>query len=312
MYNEDILFELSQDQVLVCEENPFSKILYNQDGKIGSSLKKKDTPYFTFPMLEQFPFVRHGFSTRLGGTSKGMFQTMNLSYFRGDEKECVNENYRAICNSMGMKMEDIVFSDQVHDTKIHVATKEDCQGSDYGNRKLTGIDGLITNEKNVVLCTSYADCVPLFFVDKKHQAIGASHSGWKGTVGRIGAKTVRKMGEEFGTRPEDLFCVIGPSICVSCYEVSEDVIEKIKENFTEEVWGKCVFPKQDKKYQLDLWMLNKCILMEAGVPEEQISISNVCTCCNQKLLFSHRASGGKRGNLCGFLSLVQIISHYVF
>lgn len=303
-YNEDILFTIGEDSVVIVEQNPYTGEFYNQDRQLGSRLINEETPYFSFPKLESIPFIRHGFSTRLGGVSSGMFKTLNLSYHRGDEKEDVTENYRRICKSIGMRQEDIVFSDQVHDTKIHVARKEDCQGTEYGNRKLSQTDGLITNEKHVVLCTSYADCVPLFFVDIRNKAIGASHSGWKGTVGKIGAKTVKKMGQEFGTKPEDLYCVIGPSICAGCYEVSGDVIEKIEEKFLEYVRKQCIFPKENGKYQLDLWMLNKMILMEAGVPESQIAVSNVCTCCNHTLLFSHRASGGKRGNLCGFISLV--------
>lgn len=303
MYNENELFILDKDEIVFKESNPYNEIRYNGNRGLGSQLIADKTPYIQFPTLKAFPFIRHGFSTRLSGVSEGAFQTMNLSYQRGDVKEHVTENYRRICESMEMAAEDIVFSDQVHDTKIHIATKEDCQGTDYGHRKLTGIDGLVTNEKNVVLCTSYADCVPLFFVDPVNKAIGASHSGWKGTVGRIGAKTVETMAREYQTKPEDLHCVIGPSICAACYEVSFDVITQIEENFSKEIVEKCVQPKENKKYQLDLWMLNKCILLEAGVKEEHITVSNVCTCCNHTLLFSHRASGGKRGNLCGFLSL---------
>ncbi len=304
MYNENCLFELNQDSIQFTEVNPYTGMYYNEDNMRGSVLIPNEVPYMQFSMLRQFPFIQHGFSTRLGGVSQQQFQTLNLSYNRGDIKESVTKNYKRICDSMGIKLEDVVFSDQVHDTNIHVATKADCQGTDYGNRKLRNIDGLITNEKNVVLCTSYADCVPLFFVDKQHYAIGASHSGWKGTVGKIGAKTVLRMAKEFGTKPEDLYCVIGPSICASCYEVGKEVVERIKINFTNEVFDQCVYAKGNGKYQLDLWMLNKNILIEAGVPKNQISISNICTCCNHTLLFSHRASSGKRGNLCGFISLI--------
>lgn len=303
MYNENELFVIGNDEIVFTEENPYNGINYNEGRGLGSELVTDKTPYIQFPALQAFPFIKHGFSTRLGGVSVGAFQTMNLSYNRGDEKDSVTENYCRICKSMGMKVEDVVFSDQVHDTVIHVASKEDCQGTNYGYRKFSKIDGLVTNEKNVVLCTSYADCVPLFFVDPVHKAIGASHSGWKGTVGRIGAKTIETMAREYQTTPEDLHCVIGPSICAACYEVSQDVITQIEENFSQEIIEKCVQPKENEKYQLDLWMLNKCILLEAGVKEEHITVSNVCTCCNHTLLFSHRASGGKRGNLCGFLSL---------
>jgi YfiH family protein len=184
---------------------------------------------------------------------------------------------------------------------------------------LADIDGLVTNEKNVVLSTSYADCVPLFFVDERNEAIGLSHSGWRGTVGKIGAKTVEKMKKEFGTNPNDLKVMIGPSICQDCYEVSQDVKEAFdgfvsvetimqmqqKERDEVEQMLKSVFiDKPMKKYQLDLWMANKLILMEAGIPEEQIGVSCVCTCCNSTLLYSHRASQGKRGNLSAFLEII--------
>ncbi|SET57662.1 peptidoglycan editing factor PgeF [[Clostridium] polysaccharolyticum] len=303
MYNEKILFDLEKDSLVTVEKNGYSGVWYNERHQLGSRLVSKDVPYIEFPELKQFDFLKHGFSTRLGGVSEGAFQTLNLSYSRGDVKESVTENYKRILGSLHMNLEDVVFSDQVHDTKIHVASKKDCQGTAYGEKKLAGIDGLITNEKDVVLCTTYADCVPLFFADPKNKAIGAAHSGWKGTVGKIGAKTIQKMAKEYGTKAEDLHCVIGPSICVSCYEVSKDVIDQIEQNFTGEIIRQCVFPKENGKYQLDLWMLNQQILIEAGMPKERVSISNVCTCCNHTLLFSHRASGGKRGNLCGFIAL---------
>jgi len=305
MYQYNDLFDLTHDKVTYQYKNPFFEISYNQSDEPGAILNTSNSvPFFTFPSFKNFSHIKHGFSTRLGGVSEDMWMTLNLSFSRGDEKEHVIENYHRIMGSMGMKIEDIVFSDQVHDTIVKRVTREDCQGAELSKRKLVGIDGLVTNEKNVVLCTSYADCVPLFFVDEKREAIGLSHSGWKGTVGRIGAKTVEIMTEEFGTRPEDLHCVIGPSICANCYEVSEDVILEIENKISKKAAKECAILKPNGKYQLDLWLLNKKILLDAGVKEENIVISNVCTCCNHKILFSHRKSQGKRGNLCGFLSLI--------
>ena len=275
--------------------------------------------FFTFPMYDKISFIRHGFSTRQGGVSEGYLGTMNLSYSRGDKDSNVDENYRRICHALGMQTENLVLSDQVHDTVVYRAGKKDCQGTDLRKKKLADIDGLVTNEKNVVLSTSYADCVPLFFVDERNEAIGLSHSGWRGTVGKIGAKTVEKMKKEFGTNPNDLKVMIGPSICQDCYEVSQDVKEAFdgfvsvetimqmqqKERDEVEQMLKSVFiDKPMKKYQLDLWMANKLILMEAGIPEEQIGVSCVCTCCNSTLLYSHRASQGKRGNLSAFLEII--------
>ena len=291
-------------------------IAYNKDGQGARLVKKGEVVYISFPKYEKLNFIRHGFSTRLGGVSQGHLGTMNLSYVRGDVPDNVDENFRRICNAMGMEVENLVLSDQVHDTVVERVGKDLCQGANLREKKLVGIDGLVTGEEEVILCTSYADCVPLYFVDKKTKAIGHSHSGWKGTVGKIGAKAIEKMKAEFGTNPADLEVVIGPSICQECYEVSQDVcdafdefvsVEKISEgqhiekNKIQEMYDAVLESKGNGKYQLDLWMANKLILMEAGVPEPQISVSCVCTCCNSSLLFSHRASKGLRGNLCGFL-----------
>lgn len=301
-------------------KNENSGFTYNTEDKKAVLQRKGEASFITFPALENIEFICHGFSTREGGVSKDFLGTMNLSYTRGDAPECVDENYKRICEALGVLPEHLVLSDQVHDTKVQRVGSEDCQGKNLREKKLSGIDGLITNEPNVVLCTSYADCVPLYFVDTVQKAIGHSHSGWRGTVGKIGAETVEQMGKEFGTKPEDLIVVIGPSICQECYEVSKDVydafvgfvdaekIAAVQGMVREKVQCmiKSVFAaKEQGKYQLDLWMANKLILMEAGVPEQQISISCVCTCCNHKLLFSHRASKGKRGNLAGFLAIKQ-------
>lgn len=307
------------EEIKWCEKNKILHMPYNSSKEEKAILKRKgEISYLEFPVLTKFPFITHGFSTREGGVSEDYLGTMNLSYSRGDNPENVDENFRRICDTLGIDIRDLVLSDQVHDIVVKRVGKNECQGENLREKKLAGIDGLITNEQKVVLCTSYADCVPLYFVDKKHKAIGHSHSGWRGTVGKIGAVTVRKMKEEFETKPEDLVVVIGPSICQSCYEVSQDVadafldfvdvetIAKVqdieKEKIESWILAVCI-PSGGKKYHLDLWLANKLILMEAGVPEENISISCVCTCCNSELLYSHRASCGKRGNLAGFLAI---------
>lgn len=300
--------------------NPKTGMAYNETDKSAKVVQNGEITYLAFPSYEKISHIRHGFSTRLGGVSEGIFESMNLSYTRGDLPEAVDENFSRICRAMGMNVENLVLSDQIHDTMVEVVGKEHCQRDSLREKKLQGVDGMVTDEDEVILCTSYADCVPLFFVDKKTGAIGSSHSGWKGTVGKIGEKTVKKMQEVFGTNPQDLEVVIGPSICQNCYEVSEDVYEAFQGVFSVEKTAKAqhmemkeiesmkeaVFEKKENhKYQLDLWMANKLILMEAGVPQSQISVACVCTCCNSELLFSHRASKGQRGNLCGFLEKVK-------
>ena len=165
------------------------------------------------------------------------------------------------------------------------------------------MDGLVTNIPGICLTTFYADCVPLFFVDPVKRVIGLSHSGWRGTVGKIGKSTVEKMQEEYGSNPKDILAAIGPSICQDCYEVSEDVIEEFKKAFDGEQWRDLFYRKENGKYQLNLWKANEYVFLEAGIQKEHMAVSNVCTCCNDEVFFSHRASCGRRGNLAAFLTI---------
>ena len=171
-------------------------------------------------------------------------------------------------------------------------------GQDY-----TDVDGMITNVPGICLVTSYADCVPLYFVDPVKKAIGLSHSGWRGTVGKIGKNTVQLMQENFGSKPEDLLAAVGPSVCMDCYEVSEDVIEQFKEAFEKKYWEDLFYKKENGKYQLNLWKANELIFLESGILPEHMAITNVCTHCNSKILYSHRTMVNNRGNLCAFLAL---------
>lgn len=274
----------------------------NQDNVL-TLCERAGVPFLQFNALNECGIVTHGFSTRMGGVSEGIYASMNLSYTRGDKEEAVTENFIRFAKALEVCPEDYVFSDQTHTTNIRVVTEKD-RGKGFAEpRDYQDIDGLVTNVKGLVLSTFYADCVPLYFVDIKQKAIGLSHSGWKGTVGEIGRKTVETMGKEYGSKPEDILVAIAPSICRECYEVSEDVAEEFKKIFPKEVHGEIMDDKGNGKYQLDLWECNRKILLNAGIREENLSVTNICTCCNSNLLFSHRASQGKRGNLGAFLML---------
>lgn len=264
---------------------------------------KNDVTFLTYPAFDEMPDIVHGFSTRLGGVSEGIYSSMNLSFTRGDVDAAVHENFRRIAEAIGFCREDIVTSDQTHTANVRVITEADRGNGITKPRPYTDVDGMITNVPGLVLATFYADCVPLYFVDPVHKAIGLSHSGWRGTVQQIGAVTVKKMQEEFGTDPADIYAAIGPSICWDCYEVSEDVILEFKKIFPQEMWKEIFYAKENGKYQLNLWEANRQILRSAGIPDANISLPDLCTCCNPDFLFSHRASQGKRGNLAAFLGL---------
>ena len=200
----------------------------------GAAMKvveREGVPFLVFPGLDETEAVIHGFSTRMGGVSEGMFSSMNLSFARGDEEGRVRENFARLGRAMGLDCRNLVFSDQTHTSNVRVVTEADRGKGFVREKDYRDVDGLVTNVPGLVLATFYADCVPLFLVDPVHRAVGLSHSGWKGTVGKIGKRTVELMKEQYGTRPEDLTAAIGPSICQDCYEVSEDVIGQFQEAF---------------------------------------------------------------------------------
>ena len=276
-----------------------------------------EAPVIRFRVFDNLPGVNAGFSTRFGGVSSGGLGELNLGFGRGDDPFAVQRNYQIFCGSLGVETGQLVLSDQVHGTDIACVSKEDtCAGIVAGDdtnscqveKKLTAVDGLLTEERGVCLVTAFADCVPLLFYDPVKGCIASSHSGWRGTASGMGRRTVEEMERRFGCKREDILAVVGPSICQNCYEVSEDVIDEMKKNFAAEEMEKiaCASQGKQKKYQLDLWAANVLLLQKSGLKPENIHVSGLCTCCNPEFFFSHRASGGQRGNLCGFIMLSSI------
>lgn len=275
----------------------------------------KGVTYLTFPSLSEHTEYIHAFSTRLGGVSEGIYESMNLSFTRGDDDNCVRDNFSRFADAVGVPYDSIVMSDQTHTTNIRLVTSADKGNGLTRPKNFFDTDALITNERGVTLFTSFADCVPLFFIDPVNKAIGLAHSGWRGTVGRIGAKTIAKMQEEFNSKPSDIIAAIGPSICSDCYEVSADVAKAFINEF-EDMTNQIVFSQEEyyinhkinktanpDKYQLDLWRANEIILTQAGILPEHLTTTDICTCCNPDILFSHRASHGQRGNLAAVLMI---------
>lgn len=288
-----------KDQDFIKKDRKETLRLHHYELKAGGEL-----PMLEYPLLAESGMVSHGFSTREGGVSTGEFSSLNFSFTRGDDPAAVSENYRRLAEVFGCRESDIVCSDQTHTTNV---LRVDRSYGGFGvtrEKPYRDVDGLITNEPGLLLATFYADCVPLFFVDPVHRAIGLAHSGWRGTVGRMGAVTLEAMKREFGTNPADVLAAVGPSICQDCYEVGADVAEEFARTFGD--WKDDILlpGEAEGKYQLNLWKCNAYILREAGIMPEHLAVTNICTCCNPRLLFSHRASHGKRGNLGAFLMLL--------
>ena len=277
-------------------------IILNKKNRTTTSIKfGNGIPYISFNALEQTGMVVNAFSTRQGGVSVGCLESMNLGFNRGDLDENVLKNHKIFAKAVGFPYENIVTTNQTHTTNVRVVTKEDCGKGITKDRDYSDVDGLITNVPGIVLTTYYADCVPLYILDPVNKAIGLSHSGWKGTVNRIGENTLKLMNENYGTNPKDVICCIGPSICQDCYEISEDVASEFINEFCKN--NKILYNKGNGKYQLNLWESVKQVFLDAGVEYDNIYTTDICTCCNKDELFSHRGHHGKRGNLAAFLML---------
>ena len=256
---------------------------------------KDEVMYITFPIFEKEAGVKHCFSTRIGGVSEGRYSSMNLSYSNGDETAAVDENFKRICSCIDVSHESVVKSHQTHTVNIANVTEK-------GQEIPEGTDGLVTNVAGITLCSSYADCVPLLFYDPKKRVVASSHSGWRGTAGEIGRLTIEKMQSDYGCNPQNILAAIGPAICKDCYEVDETVISALKKMDYLNL-SSATEPHGDGHYLLDLKEICRQELIRAGVKEEHILVSDICTCCNSEYLHSHRATKGERGNLCAFIAL---------
>lgn len=277
---------------------------YKNSSSIFHTIERGGVPYLSFDALEETGLVVNGFSTRLGGASKGKFATMNFSYSRKDDPADVLENFTRMASALGVERDRMVVSYQTHTVNVRRVTEADAGKGVIRERDYRDVDGLITDVPGLTLVTFYADCVPLYLVDPVHKAIGLSHSGWRGTVKRMGKVTIEAMKDAFGTRPEDLIACVGPSICMDCFEVGGEVVEEFEAAFEPSYHDLLRRPNgRPGKYQLDLWKANEIILKEAGVPETQIHTTNICTMCNSDYLFSHRRVGEERGNLAAFLGI---------
>ncbi len=312
---ETFKIKLNQDKILSNQEmgynyiNGFSfkdrstKIHYQSvKDKAGKTIK---VPVIRYKIFDDFDDMLHGFSTRKGGISHAHLSSLNLSFSRGDREEFVMENHRRFGEACGYDFRKLVFSDQIHTTEIYKVDENDIgKGISYTS-DIKGIDGLVTNVPGIPLITFYADCVPLYFYDPVKKVVGLAHSGWKGTVEKIGTKMIEKMKEWYGSSPEDIICAIGPSICQDCYEISKDVADRFKDEFKPENNKEIMIDKGNDKYQLDLHKACRLNLLNAGVLEEHIAMPDLCTCCNADLLFSHRKSRGMRGNLGAVIMLKE-------
>ncbi|WP_245837232.1 peptidoglycan editing factor PgeF [Virgibacillus phasianinus] len=243
------------------------------------------------------PELQVGFTTRLGGISRPPFESFNMGLHVPDRKQDVIKNRAQLADRIGLPMDSWVSGEQVHGTNIAVIDQKlKGRGAFTYDDSLSGIDGLITNQKDILCTAFFADCVPLFFFDKETEYIGIAHAGWKGTVNSIGVEMIKKF-ELLGADPETIRVAIGPCISKNAYEVDWQVIK----NLDEEQIKQAAERRNNDHYLLDLKKLNMEILLQSGVIRHNIDVTNYCTFREEELFFSHRRDHGKTGRMLGFI-----------
>lgn len=263
---------------------------------------KKNVTYLDFNIYSRYDSLIAVHSTRIGGISEGIFKSMNLGFSRNDRKEDVLENYKIFSEVIGIFHERMVLSDQWHHTNILKVDERHLGMGIVKKREYNDVDGLITNIKDIPLVTFYADCVPVYFYDPIKEVIGMAHSGWKGTVLGIAEVMLNMFKNDYESNVNDIVVAIGPAICKSCYEVGKEVVDGLRD-LPFDISDFYEYDSTKDKYHIDLWEINKKMLLELGVLNEHISVSDLCTKCNPELFFSHRGHGNERGTQIGVMML---------
>ena len=241
--------------------------------------------YLTAPNIA----ARHAFSTRLGGVSTGVLESLNLSVRRGDTPENVRENWRRLGAAAGLDLTRAVYARQIHSADVRIAHAADAQPPELEPR--FACDGFVTNEPGVPLAVFMADCLPVLLHDPAAGVIGAVHCGWRGSVADI-----------LGAAVADIRAAIGPGIGACCFEVGPEVAAAA-EALLHAPLGALARPRADGKALLDLKGVNARRLMQLGVPAGQIAVSDACTMCRPDVFWSHRATDGRRGVQAAVITL---------
>lgn len=272
-----------------------NQILFNSCGNLV---------WITYPRLSNLNFIKHGFSTRIGGISKKPFDTLNLSLNTSDEINNVLSNRKSFCSAISIDQNQLVLANQVHSANVKIVDSSlRGRGAYNYNDSVPETDAFITDEPNIYLTIGVADCVSIFIVDTTKKIVAVVHSGWRGTLSRISQHTLELMKKNYKTNFEDCIAVINPSIRVCCYEVGEDVIDDFNKEF-QSLTSEVVVSNKNGKFNLNLQRLNEIQLIQMGIKKENIISTSLCTKCRQDMFFSYRGGKGITGGMWAVIGLV--------
>ena len=260
-------------------------------------LKKRAENGVEFFISDILPCT-HGFSTRIGGASVlSHTSSLNLAFGRGDDRDTVLCNVSRFADAVGFPADELISVPQIHSDVIIDANKEMLGEGVFKDTDKAG-DGYIITERGVFAAVKTADCVPILIADKNKKAVCAVHSGWRGTAKTISKNAINKMTDEYKIPKDDIICAIGPAIGKCCFEISNEVVEALSHIC---YYDKYVNKKSNGKYMLDLKGINKQILINCGIKEENIDVSNICTKCDKDLFYSYRRQGESAGRNAAFI-----------
>lgn len=257
-------------------------------------------------LLARCAFLTHAFCTRRGGVSQGDYKSLNMSFNEGDEDNHVLQNWGRLAAAFDISLEQFLVVNQVHKDDIFIVKP---YGGYFSSRAELDYDAIITNRADLAICVKTADCVPVFIVDRAKKVIAAVHAGWRGSALGISAKAVRLLRANYGSSPQDMLAAIGPSIGPCCYQVDKVVADEFLNLHNHELFLST--GKKAGKWTLNLAEANRRQLVESGIGEANIDVSDLCTVCNQDRFFSHRGSGGITGRQINFLIIKRDDSYQV-
>lgn len=244
-----------------------------------------------------------GMTTREGGVSTGIFASMNLSSTRGDDPKNVAENARRLAQALGVDRKNLVFPSQTHTTNIRTVDAQSLHAYQHGEEVFADVDGLATTMTGIVLLTTYADCVPLYFFDPIAGVVACAHAGRVGTFDNMAQAMLNYLSHHFGTHPSDVRAGTGPCISMPHYEVEWELAKACIDRYPNlDLLEKGAVKKTGETHGLlDLRAINGLQLLAGGVKRENLYQASQCTYEMDDVFFSHRKSQGKRGNMAGFI-----------
>ncbi len=240
--------------------------------------------------------INHFFSTV---KHEKLEHPVNFGFHYGEPREQILSHYRIAEEVLSEPVERMVKSTQIHEAVVRPVTEADCGKGILRETDIENADGLICNIPHLPLVIFSADCTPVLLADKEKNVVCAVHAGWRGTVQQIAGNAVRQMNRQYGVPMENILCAIGPCISKCCFEVSREVVDAFETLFPMEPF---LLKKENGRYHIDLKQVNREILCRAGVPQQNIDISDHCTFCDEELFYSYRRQGNAAGRMAAFIS----------